>query len=251
MALSFIPFAFPGAPGVRCAFQTRDWGVSEGPYGGGNIAYTVGDDPLRVSANRLDLAASLELAEIAELDQIHGDTLVFDPPASPLERFVEPPAFPKGDGLATDKPGIGLIIKTADCQPILVAHKEGRHIAAFHIGWRGNRLRFLQSGIAAFCGRYGLDARDLLAVRGPSLGPQRSEFVNYGKEWGPDFANWFNARDKTMNLWRLTRDQLLETGLPDEGIFGLDLCTASMPDSFFSYRRDGICGRQANVIWIA
>ena len=47
MALSFIPFAFPGAPGVRCAFQTRDWGVSEGPYGGGNIAYTVGDDPLR------------------------------------------------------------------------------------------------------------------------------------------------------------------------------------------------------------
>ena len=91
MALSFIPFAFPGAPGVRCAFQTRDWGVSEGPYGGGNIAYTVGDDPLRVSANRLDLAASLELAEIAELDQIHGDTLVFDPPASPLERFVEPP----------------------------------------------------------------------------------------------------------------------------------------------------------------
>ena len=144
-----------------------------------------------------------------------------------------------------------LIIKTADCQPVLVAHKGGRHIAAFHIGWRGNRLRFLQSGIAGFCGRYGLDARDLLAVRGPSLGPQRSEFVNYGKEWGPDFANWFNARDKTMNLWRLTRDQLLEAGLPDEGIFGLDLCTASMPDSFFSYRRDGICGRQANVIWIA
>ncbi len=251
MALSFIPFAFPGIPGVRCAFQTRDWGVSEGPYGGGNIAYTVGDDPLRVSANRLDLAATLELAEIAELDQIHGDTLVFDPPSAPLERFVEPPAFPKGDGLATDKPGIGLLIKTADCQPVLVAHKEGRHIAAFHIGWRGNRLRFLQSGIAAFCGRYGLDARDLLAVRGPSLGPQRSEFVNYDEEWGPDFANWFNARDKTMNLWRLTRDQLLEAGLPDEGIFGLDLCTASMPDTFFSYRRDGICGRQANVIWTA
>ena len=88
-------------------------------------------------------------------------------------------------------------------------------------------------------------------MRGPSLGPQRSEFVNYDEEWGPDFANWFNARDKTMNLWRLTRDQLLEAGLPDEGIFGLDLCTASMPDSFFSYRRDGICGRQANVIWTA
>ena len=54
-----------------------------------------------------------------------------------------------------------------------------------------------------------------------------------------------------MGRCRMPRDQLLEAGLPDEGIFGLDLCTASMPDSFFSYRRDGICGRQANVIWIA
>ena len=186
MALSFIPFAFPGAPGVRCAFQTRDWGVSEGPYGGGNIAYTVGDDPLRVSANRLDLAASLELAEIAELDQIHGDTLVFDPPASPLERFVEPPAFPKGDGLATDKPGIGLIIKTADCQPVLVAHKGGRHIAAFHIGWRGNRLRFLQSGIAAFCGLFVWNM--LVALTAAAL-LTRLFFKATGSIWAGGFLN--------------------------------------------------------------
>lgn len=251
MALSFIPFRFPGVKGVRCAFQTRDWGVSEGPYGGGNIAYGVGDDPLRVSANRLDLSATLELPAFAELHQVHGDRLVFDPPSAPLERFVEPPVFPDGDGLATDRPGFGLVVKTADCQPVLVAHREGRHVAAFHVGWRGNRLRFLQSGIAAFRERYGLAARDLFAVRGPSLGPQRAEFVNYDTEWGPDFAEWFDARDRTMNLWKLTRAQLAEGGLPDDQIFGLDLCTASMPDTFFSYRRDRLCGRQAGVIWIA
>lgn len=251
MALSFISFRFPGVEGVRCAFQTREWGVSEGPYGGGNIAYTVGDDPLRVSSNRMDLAATLELAEFAELNQVHGDRLVFDPPSAPLERLVEPPAFPEGDGLATDRPGLGLVVRTADCQPVLAAHRDGRHIAAFHVGWRGNRLRFLQSGIAAFCGRYGLAARDLFAVRGPSLGPQRAEFVNYDAEWGPDFAQWFNARDKTMNLWALTRAQLVEAGLPDDHLFGLDLCTASMPDTFFSYRRDRLCGRQAGVIWTA
>ena len=134
---------------------------------------------------------------------------------------------------------------------MLVAHREGRHVAAFHVGWRGNRLRFLQSGIAAFRERYGLAARDLFAVRGPSHGPQRAEFVNYDTEWGPDFAEWFDARDRTMNLWKLTRAQLAEAGLPDDQIFGLDLCTASMPDTFFSYRRDRLCGRQAGVIWIA
>lgn len=235
MALSFIPFAFPGVPGVRCAFQTRNWGVSEGPYGGGNIAYTVGDDPLRVSANRLDLAASLEVAEIAELDQIHGDTLVFDPPPSPLERFVEPPAFPKGDGLATDKPGIGLIIKTADCQPVLVAHKEGRHIAAFHIAGAATACVSSNPASRPSAGATASTPAIWLAVRGPSLGPQRSEFVNYGKEWGPDFANWFNARDKTMNLWQLTRDQLLEAGPAGPKASSASICaqrpcrTASSP----------------------
>lgn len=249
MALSFIPFAFPGAPGVRCAFQTRDWGVSEGPYGGGNIAYTVGDDPLRVSANRLDLAASLELAEIAELDQIHGDTLVFDPPPSPLERFVEPPAFPKGDGLATDKPGIGLIIKTADCQPILLAHTSGRYVAALHAGWRGNRCAFPTSGARRFCQQYGLDPREVLAVRGPSLGPDKAQFTNFSQEWGPNYAPWFDAPGRTLDLWSLTRRQLEDAGLLPRHIFGLDLCTMSNPQ-FFSYRRQRGCGRQASLIWI-
>ena len=251
MALSFIRFVFPGIKGVHCAFQTRAWGVSEGVYGGGNIAFTVGDDPLRVSANRLDLAATLELPAVAELEQVHGDTLIFDPPAAPLERMIEPPILPQGDGMATSRPGLGLLVKTADCQPVLVAHKEGEHVAAFHIGWRGNRIGFLQSGIAAFCSRYGLASRDLFAVRGPSLGPSRAEFVNFDQEWGQDFSAWFSVHDKTMNLWQLTRDQLMAAGLPADHLFGLDLCTASMPDEFFSYRRDGRCGRQASAIWIA
>ncbi len=251
MALSFIPFAFPGIPGVRCAFQTRGSGASQGVYGNGNIAYSVGDDPLRVSSNRMDLAGTLEIPALAELRQVHGDTLIFNPRPALLERLTEAPDFPEGDGMATDRPGLGLLIKTADCQPVLVAHREGRHIAAFHIGWRGNRLHFLQSGIRTFCSRYGLAARDLFAVRGPSLGPQRSQFVNYEQEWGPDFAAWFNPDERTMNLWRLTRDQLAGAGVPPEQVFGLDLCTASMPDNFFSYRRDRVCGRQASVIWMA
>ena len=252
MALSFIPFAFPGAPGVRCAFQTRDWGVSEGPYGGGNIAYTVGDDPLRVSANRLDLAASLELAESAELDQIHGDTLVFDPPPSPLERFVEPPAFPKGDGLATDKPGIGLIIKTADCQPIMLAHKSGKYIAALHAGWRGNRINFPGSGVAAFCVHYGLDPAEVIAVRGPSLGPDAAEFVNFEQEWGDEFLPWYNTATRRMDLWALTRHQLLAAGLKAENIHAIDLCTYARADLFHSFRRDNSkSGRQASCIWLA
>lgn len=251
MLLNFIPFVFPGIPGVRCAFQTRTGGYSTGLYSEGNIAYTVGDDPLAVSDNRINLAASLELPYLSEVQQVHGDTIIFDPAPVTLDRSSIPPFMPEGDGLATTRPGLGLVIKTADCQPILIAHKDGRHIAALHVGWRGNRIAFIQSGIAAFCERYALRPEDLSAVRGPSLGPERSEFVNFDTEWGAEFADWFDRSQKTMNLWELTRSQLQEAGLRHDRIFGLDLCTWSLPERFFSFRRERVCGRQASVIWIS
>lgn len=255
MAVNLIPFVFPGVAGVRCAFQTRKGGVSQGSFAGGNIAFSVPDNPACVLENRKDLVRTLGLdvsatTGLAEVNQVHGDTLLCDP--SPLSAFDGPlPAkLPDADGLATSQPGLGLMIKTADCQPVLVAHRLGRHVAAFHVGWRGNRLGFLQSGLATFCKRYELAPADLFAVRGPSLGPARAEFVNFDREWGPDFARWFSPVTRTMNLWQLTRDQLVQAGLRPEHLFGLDLCTASLGDSFFSYRADRNSGRQASVIWI-
>ena len=162
---------------------------------------------------------------------------------------MEPPAFPKGDGLATDKPGIGLLIKTADCQPILLAHRSGRFVAGIHAGWRGNRCDFPGSGVRRFCEHYGVEPRELLAVRGPSLGPARAEFINFESEWGDAFRPWFDAGSRTMDLWGLTRWQLEQAGLLPRNIYGIDLCTASCNRQFFSYRCVKASGRQASVIW--
>ena len=226
----FLPFPFYGVPRVRCAFQTRMWGVSEGPYACGNIAFDVGDDPRRVSRNRREFAATLGLSAIAELDQ-RGDAVVFDPPAVPPNDFDAAPAFPCGGGMATDRRGLGLVIKTADSQPVLVTDRAGEHIAAF-------------------CERYGLAPRDLLAVRGPSLGPAAAACGRFEEDWGPAFERWFDAPSQTLNLWQLTHDRLVEAGLPENALFGLDLCTASLPEAFFSRSRDGVCGRTGAVIWI-
>ena len=250
MAVTTIPFVFPGVPGVRCAFQTRVGGVSHGSFGGGNIAFSVADDPDNVRRNRHHLLASLGVPALAEVNQVHGDGFVCDPaPLPPFSRT--PPVLPDADGLATSQPGLGLLIKTADCQPVLVAHREGRHIAALHVGWRGNRMDCIASGIATFCRRYGLAPRDLLAVRGPSLGPAKAEFIHFDREWGPDYARFFNPATQTMDLWALTRHQLMAAGLPEQALFSLDLCTATLADVFFSHRADKASGRQASVIWIA
>ena len=100
------------------------------------------------------------------------------------------------------------------------------------------------------CERYQTRPEAFFAVRGPSLGPAAAEFVNYDTEWGPDFAAWRDARRQTVDLWRLTRAQLIRAGLREERVFGLDLCTFSLPERFFSYRRDPHCGRQAALIAI-
>lgn len=239
--IDFIPFAFPGISGVRCAFTTRRGGASSPPFDGANLSRAVGDAPEAVARNIDGLTRDLGISAWTELNQVHGTDMIFDPDETAPSR---------GDGAATNRAGLGLVIKTADCQPIMLAHISGRYVAGLHCGWRGNRAGFPQIGVRAFCTRYGLHPEEVLAVRGPSLGPGRSEFVNFEAEWGDRFRPWFHEPTRTVNLWQLTGDQLLRAGLLSDHIFSLDLCTFDLPHLFFSYRREGTTGRQAGVIWI-
>ncbi|MBO4313790.1 MAG: laccase domain-containing protein [Desulfovibrio sp.] len=247
MALNFIEFSFPAVANVRCAFQTRS-GDLRSPFDGGNVSLDLQRDVAQTRKNRAEMLSRLSgrgLARLAELRQVHGDAMVFEP----ADAETDLPPQTDGDGMATACPGKGLLIKTADCQPILIADCRGRAVAAVHAGWRGSRCAFPQTAVARFCERYGLSPEELVAVRGPSLGPAKAEFVNFESEWGDEFAEWFDPRTRTMDLWSLTRRQLRAAGIPERQIFGIDLCTFSN-GNFFSHRRDRNSGRQGSLIWI-
>lgn len=250
-AVAFFPFQFVDIPGVACAFTSRRGGVSEPPHDSANISYDVGDDPASVATNRRAVYDRLGLTGWCELNQIHGDVMHFDPaPLTPEDKAVL-----DGDGMTTATPGHGLVIKTADCQPILLAHRSGRYVAALHAGWRGNRCDFPGTGVRRFCEQYDLKPEDVFAVRGPSLSPAKAEFVNFETDFGPGFRTYFNPETKTVDLWRLTRDQLAAAGVPEKQIFGMDLCTMGLDDTFFSYRKACASpvketGRQCGIIWI-
>ena len=254
-------------PRVCCAFQGRSGaasgasgasgapGIPRVPWSGGNISFNAGDDPAATASARAALLAALRprgLDSWAEVRQVHGDALAvepFAPPASELADYRMQDS-PEADGMLTATPGKGLLIKTADCQPLLLAHRSGSHVAALHVGWRGNRCDFPASGVARFCARHGLDPADIFAVRGPSLGPSRAEFVNFAQEWGDAFRPWFDAKSRCMDLWGLTASQLEAAGVPPGQIFGLDICTSLNADHYFSHRHDPKSGRQASLIWI-
>lgn len=251
MAVTFIPFVFPGIPNVRCAFQTRGGGASrntaEGQYAGGNISFAVGDNPELVQANREDLRRTLGLDTLMDTKQVHGVTTVFEPEPSSAATSEEPTV--EADGMATSRSGMGLMVKSADCQPILIAHESGRFVAGLHAGWQGNRQNYPGVAVGELCSYYQVQPGSLFAVRGPSLGPSASEFIHFDAEWGPDFARWYAERERTVNLWLLAKDQLLAAGILPERLFALDLCTFSL-DLFYSFRRNKVTGRQGSVIWI-
>lgn len=268
--MSFIPFAFPGLPHIKVAFHTRLSGDI-------SLDKDLGVSPAleEICANRRRLCTEHTLNGFAELVQVHGTNTIFEPEvqnpdAAPflnrtaldeeaqVQQDQNPnPQYPRADGMALslaetaqqDKIGRALLIKTADCQPVMLAHKSGKYIAALHVGWRGNRKDFAGVAIQEICAHYKLYPGDWLAVRGPSLGPAAAEFVNFKSEWSEAFRPWFHQSTQCMDLWNLTREQLLHAGLLTRNIFSLDLCTAELNSLFFSYRKDTQCGRQASLIW--
>jgi len=236
-----IPFAFPGIEKVRCYFTT-------GHYGNISLEACQGEEEHALTVDRRkDLGRLLGFSVWTELRQVHGALLLAEAAltspeeSSPLE----------ADGLATKQPGHALLVKAADCQPILLAHVSGDYVAALHCGWRGNTLDFPAEGLAAFCLAYSLKAEEVLAVRGPSLGPGGAEFVNFDQEWPERFRPWFNQATRRMDLWSLTKEQLLKAGMRPEHIFSLDLCTAALGGQghLFSFRL-GHAQRQGALIFI-
>lgn len=255
MAVNYIHFQFPGLARVHCIFQKRS-GISSGAPGeggnlDGNISFLAEDDPERVLAAREELFARLRehgLESWAECRQVHGDRIILNPYPTGLD--ARPENLPEADGMLCMRPGLGLMIKTADCQPVLLAHKSGQWIMALHVGWRGNRIGFPFSAVERLCAAARLAPQDIFAVRGPSLGPAKSEFVNFEKEWGEEFRPWLNEKNKCVNLWELTRHQLGQAGTPDKNIYEIDICTGLNSGEFFSYRVNRLTGRQASLIWM-
>lgn len=241
MQLDLIPFRFPGLPHVHCGFGTRVLG---------NLSLDVAGAGDAERERRAALCARLGVEAFAEARQVHGVCTLFEPAAQDPELA----AVTEADGLATARPGLALMIKTADCQPILLAHTGGRFVAAIHSGWRGNRQDYPRIAVEECCAHYGADPADVWAVRGPSLGPAASEFIYFDREWGGAFLPWYNAGRRTVDLWRLTRDQLLRAGIPEGQILSLDLCTFENSWLFFSYRHaralGSADGRQGSFIWM-
>lgn len=231
---------WPAPRNVRACTTTRDGGVSLGPYASLNLGDHVGDDPAHVAENRARLRRELELpAEPLWLTQVHGTA-------------VAEGAGGCADASVAFGPGTVCTVMTADCLPLLLCDRAGTAVAAVHAGWRG----LLAGVIEAAVSRLHVPGADLLAWLGPAIGPQAFEV-------GEEVRAAFVAEDAAAavafhpapggrwlaDIYALARLRLARCGVT--AVYGGELCTWSDAARFYSYRRDGVTGRMASLIWLA
>ena len=237
---------WPAPPGVRAAFTLRSGGVSRPPFDTFNVGAHVGDDPRAVAANRAGLRASLGLpAEPAWLQQVHGRRVV------DLDREAALDALGPADAVVTRSPGRVCVIQVADCMPVLFAAADGCAVAAAHAGWRGLAGGVLEATVRAMNTAPG----ELLAWLGPAIGQAHFEVGEevraafLATDAGAGAAFTANERGRWQcDLHVLARRRLSRLGV--HSIHGGDWCTHADAGRFFSYRRDGSCGRMAALIWL-
>ncbi len=232
-------FPHLAAPGLVHTVTTRD-----GP--------DLGDEPSHHPSHAVPagaLAASLGLDGAAWAFQVHGDTVLY----ADVPGYAGP-----GDALWTDRPGLGVMARSADCPLVLVAgaRPDGAPIwGVAHASWRSTVQRITARLIAALA-RAGVDPAVLRAGIAPSAGPCCYEVGAEVRdralsELGSGAVEFFRAHEDRLHfdLWAANRAQLREAGLPDTSIVTSGYCTLCRNDLFYSYRREGAAaGRFAAVI---
>jgi copper oxidase (laccase) domain-containing protein len=182
------------------------------------------------------LCRELKLEAIAALRQVHGCRLLeAQAPASPG-------AWEEADGLYTTRPGLGLMIRAADCQAIVLTAPG--LAANLHVGWRGNAQDFPGRALRFLSREFGIDPSRFHAYVSPSLGPCCGEFINYRQEFPKEL--WpFRVGENHFNLWAVSAWQLIRQGLRRSHLRFSAICSKCSRD-YYSHRRRDI-GRFAAI----
>lgn len=245
---SIIPVFEPQWPApinVRAAITLAAADATE--FGAYNLAQHVGDDPVRVSANRAQLARQLDVPHWQWLEQVHGVEVL----QTNVRTSLLP--VPQADACTTRSTKLACAVLTADCLPVLLCNQQGTQVAAVHAGWRGLAAGVLERACQRFTA-----GEALMAYLGPAIGAGAFEVGSevkaaFEQAVGPAAGRCFivNPLRSThyfADLYALARLQL--TGLGVTSVSGGNNCTFT-DTRFYSYRRQPVTGRFASVIWLA
>lgn len=244
--LQLITPDWPAPANVRALVTTRQGGVSSPPFDTFNLGLHVQDKPEHVQQNRQRLQQHLGASHEPQwLRQVHGKQVVAAKPDG---------AVREADASFTDRPGLPCAVMTADCLPVFFCTQQGDRVAVAHAGWRGLASGVLETTLD----KLQTPAEAVLVWLGPAIGPRQFEVGAEVRAAFVDFSascqSAFQAHAEKPGYWLADLYQLARLRLQMQGvenIYGGDFCTFTDSKRFFSYRRDGVTGRMASLIWIS
>lgn len=247
-----VYYQFEGFQGTTLGIFTRLGGISPTPFHTLNVGATVGDDPENVRFNRERVYAEMAIAEdrVYTVWQTHSADVLIINEASPQ---TWPP--PQADGLITDQVDLALMMRYADCVPLLFYDPIRKAVGIAHAGWQGTLARVGPATVKAMEQAFGSNPADVVAGIGPSIGPCCYEVGHDVVEsaWGvfgedtEALLQPGNGQRPHLDLWAANALALRRVGVTQIEL--AELCTACHTSEFFSHRAEhGRTGRFGAVI---
>jgi hypothetical protein len=236
----------PGGRPASWAATGRSGGVSLAPYDSLNLAGYVGDVGESVDANRSRVARVLGLAgdRLTVMDSVHGADVAVVSGAG---------VVPGVDGLVTQEPGLAIVALGADCVPIALVGDDARPVAVAHCGWRGLVADVLGAVVAVMadhgCGVHRVVLGSAVCGLCYPVPPERARQVAEAWPGAVADAAVVTCADGQpgIDVRRGAAARLRARGVPGEAITVAGGCTVEDP-GLFSYRRDGVTGRQGVAV---
>jgi YfiH family protein len=260
-------FENPAFAGIEHAVFTRLGGVSRGSLASLNVGRSVGDDPDAVAENLRRIYAHLGVGagQVVTPWQVHSNRIVA------VSGHNAGQILPNTDGLVTATPGLALLLRFADCQPILLYDPEHHALGLVHAGWRGAAQGAAFRAVEAMQAFFGTRPGTLVAGLGPAIGPccyvvgdEVAAAMGYAlPDWRrvmhplpvPPVEQGVQGEEPAgATAWRFDLPAANAQQLAAAGVASIEhagLCTACHSDEFYSHRAsNGQTGRFAVVAFL-
>ncbi|WP_307816345.1 peptidoglycan editing factor PgeF [Nocardioides limicola] len=227
---------------VDLAFTDRFGGVSAAPFDELNLGINTADLPHRVAENlhRVLHDFAPEATPARAMTQVHGDRVAV------LADALDDPG--EADGLVTDAADLVLVVRVADCVPVLLADPVVGVVGVAHAGRRGVQVGLVSRVVDQM---RALAAERITAWIGPHIcagcyevPPSMQDEVAAIEPETRALTSWGTA---SIDLAAGVRAQLGRSGVE---VIDASRCTRESAD-LYSHRRDGAeAGRLAGLVRI-
>ena len=212
---------------IVAGFTNRLGGVSEGKFSSLNLGDHVGDNLADVIKNREILAQNLGVKKLKFMKQIHSDKVFI------LEN--EDDELPECDAVITNLSDIGICVLVADCSPVVMIDEKHGVICVAHAGRAGVTLKICTKAFVIMSEKFGSKADEMSVFVGANI---KGGCYEVGELDLGEFNTYKIGRNFDMNA--ALRDEFSALGVKNLNFS--EVCT-HCDERYFSYRRDGVCGR--------